>query len=543
MQRNNKLNRRNFMKFLLGSSALGAAGQLGFMTQAQAATPAFSDYKALVCIFMKGGNDSFNMLIPMGADPANSYDTYAGIRGNLAVSQNPLNAAMLASGTLGNGSNNPYYAGGSLEDAYRAGIYDLSDQSIGLGVNGVMPELAQLISTNQASVMANIGTLVRPVSRAEIQAKTADLPVFLFAHNHQQRILQTGQADNLGDIGWAGKIADYWQGVNGSSPFGMNISYAGNNRMLIGKESSPLVLNAGKPPRLSEMVNGGSHADKDRIALFKALQGRENTSATGNLSFESSKAFNSDDPLQRLYGDMLDKSYSTFEELYQVWNENDVGYQSTGPYGESLFANPGNADLGLVTNTSGRLIAQLESVAKMIHLSASGAFGNIPFKRQVFMVDLGGFDTHSAQLSKHPLLLRELSMGLWKFQKAMDELGHANKVTTFSMSDFGRSMSNNGDGTDHAWGGHHIVMGGDGQSAPGNLQGGQMLGSLPDIRLGGNDDHKEKGRIIPSTSQDQLNATLCRWFGVDESMLAGVFPNLANFADTGNSPYLDDLFA
>lgn len=537
MPTNNTLNRRDFMKFLLGSSALGAAGQLGLMTQAQAAAPAFSDYKAMVCLFMKGGNDSFNMLIPTDAD---SYTTYANIRGNLTVSQNPLSAAG-SGGTLGTGSANPYYANGSLENAYRAGIYDLADQSISLGVNGMMPELAELISTRRANVLANIGTLVKPVTRAEIQAETADLPVFLFAHNHQQRILQTGQADSLGDIGWAGKIADYWQGINGNSPLGLNVSYAGNDRMLIGQQVSPLVLSAGKPPRLSEMVDGGNHADSDRVALFKALQGRESVSRSGNLDFDVTNTFSSDDPLQRLYADMLSKSQQTFDELYQTWNSNEINYQATGPYGETLFANPSSADLGLNTNTSGRLIAQLESVAKMIHLSASGAFGNT-FNRQIFMVDLGGFDTHSGQLSKHPLLLRELSMGLWKFQQAMEELGHANKVTTFTMSDFGRTMSNNGDGTDHAWGAHHLVMGGDGQGSTGNLHGGQMLGSLPDLALGGADDHAEKGRIIPTTSQDQLNATLCRWFGVNEAQLTGIFPNLTNFSAASGSPYLNNLF-
>jgi uncharacterized protein (DUF1501 family) len=128
----------------------------------------------------------------------------------------------------------------------------------------------------------------------------------------------------------------------------------------------------------------------------------------------------------------------------------------------------------------------------------------------------------------------------------MEELGHANQVTTFTMSDFGRTMSNNGDGTDHAWGAHHLVVGGDGQGSSGNLRGGQMTGSLPDITLEGADDHDERGRIIPSTGQDQLNATLCRWFGVEESILAGIFPNLANFrTDSGvaSSAYLNNLFA
>jgi uncharacterized protein (DUF1501 family) len=192
------------------------------------------------------------------------------------------------------------------------------------------------------------------------------------------------------------------------------------------------------------------------------------------------------------------------------------------------------------------LINQLESVAKMIDMGTKDAFKSGGYKRQIFMVSLGGFDTHSNQDTEHPLLLRELSLGLSKFQNAMEELGHANKVTSFTMSDFGRTLGNNGDGTDHAWGAHHLVMGGDGQNNPGNLMGGQMLGQLPDVTIDGTDDYSDKGRIIPSTAQDQLNASLCRWFGVDEVLMPTIFPNLQNFVTFSgdlNSAYLNELFA
>lgn len=552
MSNHNSLDRRRFLKLLLGSSVLGSVGQL-MMPRTSAAAPMFSDYKALVCIFLKGGNDSFNMLIPIGTGANTGYDAYAAIRGGLALGNTAIDlntisrtGTTLNNDNLGIGSANPYHVNSSEERAYLKGFYALSGKGIDLGVNAVMPELAQLIHDNKASVIANIGTLVKPVSRVEILAKTAELPVFLFAHNHQQRILQTGQANNLTDIGWAGKIADQWQGVNGNSPLGLNISYSGNDRMLIGNKSSPLILTPSSPPRFSEMVAGSSDANNDRIALFKALMGIENTSPSGKVYFDASNTFNTNDEFKRIYASLLNKSFNTFDELYSVWNANSLTYQSTGSYGEPLFSQISPGDLDFKSSIQGGLISQLEAVAKMIHLAATGKFNNTVFNRQIFLLNLSGFDTHATQTSKHPLLLRELSLGLWKFQKAMEELGHANKVMTFTMSDFGRTMSNNGDGTDHAWGAHHLVMGGDGLGTPGNLQGGQLIGQLPDITLAGIDDHDKNGRIIPRIAQDQLNATLCRWFGVDSDLLSNIFPNLSHFETQSgivDSAYLNSLFS
>ena len=453
-KQHNTLNRRNFMKLVLGSSVLGTTAQFAAIQNALAADPNFSDYKALVCVFMKGGNDSFNMFIPSGDTANKGYTDYASIRGNLAIDNTDLNLSTVTStnkdlnnGILGTGADNPYNsdpADLSVESAYTRGMFNLSGKGIDLGVNGVMPELAQLITDNKASIIANAGTLVRPVNRTEILADTAELPVFLFAHNHQQRILQTGQADNLSDIGWAGKIADNWTGINNNSPLGLNISYSSNDRMLIGNQTTPLVLKPGTPPRYSEIIAGNSNSHDDRRALFKALMGIENSSPSGNVTFDTNNTFTTSDDFKRLYASSMNKSLTTFDTLYTTWNANEVTYTSTGSYGESLFSNVPKADLGFNTDIKGSLISQLDAVAKMINLGASGAFEGTAFNRQIFFVSLGSFDTHSAQTSTHPLLLRELSLGLWKFQKAMEDLGHSKKVTTFTMSDFGRSMSNNG---------------------------------------------------------------------------------------------------
>ena len=192
-QNNNK--RREFLKTLLAggaTGALGSMGQLALMNEASAATPGFSDYKAMVCVFLYGGNDSFNMLIPTGADSQSGYSAYAESRGGLAVQNSLLN---FGNGTLGTASGNPYYSNGLASEAYLKGHYPMATSNgFELGVNGVMPELAHLIASNRASVVSNIGNLVEPVSKAQIQAETANLPLFLFAHNHQQRACKLDKA-------------------------------------------------------------------------------------------------------------------------------------------------------------------------------------------------------------------------------------------------------------------------------------------------------------------------------------------------------------
>jgi uncharacterized protein (DUF1501 family) len=537
------MQRRHFLKSLAGlgsMGALGSAGEMLLLKQAMAAAPSFDDYKALVCIFLYGGNDAFNMLIPTGDDADKGYDAYAAARGNLAVTNENLglnqittNGNDLNNGILGEADRNPYNENLTQQTAYTKGFYPLSANGIELGVNGLMPELAQLIIDNRASILANTGTLIRPVTRDEILNQEAELPLFLFAHNHQQRILQTGQANNLNDIGWAGKIADQWNDVNQNSALGLNISFAGNDRMLIGNVTSPLVLKANSLPTINHLRQGVNGTYDDRRALYKALAGIENS--TDRLDFDSTRTDATTDPFRSLYNRMQLKSLSTYDQLSDSWNSVQIDYNTTGPYGEALFEIPTAQQLGFTRTIRGRLLNQLEAVAKMIHLAASGNLG-AGNNRQIFFVELSGFDTHASQASEHPLLLRELSLGLWKFQKAMEELGHADKVTSFTMSDFGRTLSFNGDGTDHAWGSHQLVMGGYGTATEGLLSGGRMVGELPVMQLAGVDDFSNKGRMIPTTSQDQINAALANWFGAEQSLIRNLFPNLVNFQTNGDLP-------
>ncbi len=531
------LHRRNFLKALAGYTGLGTLAPITMTTNAVAAAPNFSDYRALVCIFLHGGNDVHNMLVPLGTDALKGYAPYAEIRAGLAVADEDLGLAQITTGGgslnqghLGSGAANPYNRSLNQATAYLSGHYPLTGKGVNLGINGVMPELAQLFMDDRLLILGSTGTLVRPVTREQIRNREAELPQFLFAHNHQQRELQTGQANNLDDIGWAGKIADAWSGINQAHALGLNISYAGNDRMMMGQQTSPLVLKAGALPEAHYMRPTGAGND-DRRALFMALAGQSTT--TDRLTFDRTNTTTTTDPLRDFYNRSLTRSLTTFEQLNQSWNALTLNYATQGPYGEGLFEIPDAQQLGFNSSLSGKLIQQLESVAKLVHLGANGDLGP-GYHRQIFFVQLGGFDTHASQSTAHPLLLRELSLGLWKFQKAMEELGHADQVTSFTMSDFGRTLSYNGDGTDHGWGSHQFVMGGAGTGNGGTLDGGRLVGTLPELTLAGEDDYSDKGRMIPKLAQDQVNAALVDWLGADQTLIRSLFPNLSNFQTTGD---------
>lgn len=534
MKNMNTRSRRSFLKTLAGGSAAALSGlPLAMLPRGvNAMAPGFGDYKALVCVMLLGGNDAHNMLIP--TSPTDYADYVAG-RGDMGVALNPLAKSGLNDGTMGNGSNNPYRVGigdslTSAEEAYLNGYYDIGHD---LGVNAVMPELAQLLDDNKASIIANCGALVEPgATRATVANASAKLPLFLFAHNHQQRIIYTGQSDNLRSAGWAGRIADNWTGINGGSLLGLNVSYFGNLRLMIGDETSPLYLQ-GTPGSYKRFLGHDQNPlQEDRRALFQALTGLSGR-ATPRLDFGPERVYAPGDPFKSLYNRLSTTSLESSENLVQTWAENDPVYTSTDPYGQPLFSVPTANDLGFHSGIKGNLIGQLNNVAKMIYLSKNSKFPST-FNRQIFLVAMGGFDTHSDQLGQHPSLLRELSLGLWSFQKAMEDLGLNNNVMSFTMSDFGRTLQRNGDGTDHAWAGHHLVMGGDGSGAAGTLNGGQMFGRVPSYKMGKDDDMEASGRFIPDIGQDQINASLCNWFGVDEALMPTIFPNITKF-QSGNS--------
>ncbi|WP_372777862.1 DUF1501 domain-containing protein [Litorivivens sp.] len=499
-----RMNRRDFMQTLLGGGALAATGGVGTLYSglARAAAPAFEDYKALVVVYLFGGNDAFNMTVPRGSGNS-SHSTYLTSRGEVAISDVPRTPGRDLS------AGNPYDAPGLDTDSakYLNGLYQFDD----VGFNAVMPELAQLYAERRAAVVANVGSLIQPVTKDDLH--NAPLPPFLFAHNHQTRAMETGWADNLNANGWAGRIADLWEahqlsGVNGGSPLGLNVSFSGNNRLQSGRFTSAAAMSS------SGQLFSGNGFDVD---VFRQLN----------------QEVASDHPLRRVLHAANRKSADLSDVMSAVFGSGVDPFphpELANSYGQPLFSHPDQRMaqynepdyLNLQGRLSGQALRGLEAVAKMISYSRT----DLGLDRQIYYVGIGGFDNHADLTGKHPLLLRELSLALSDFTTAMDHLDLGDQVMVATLSDFGRTLGNNGDGTDHAWAGNNILLGG-------GMDGGRLLGAWPDLTLSGESDtstRNGKGRLIPTTSVDQYLATLCSWFGVEDEDMSDLFPNLSNFA-------------
>lgn len=505
----NVLKRREILTALLGAGAASSFSGLNMLLPNiahGAAKTADQGYKAMVVLFMSGGNDAFNMIVPTGPDSDRGYDAYKQSRADFAIGPRNLGEPVLG--------NNAYALGTSNDtEAYLQGSYGFDE--LGIGVNALMPEFARLMWDKNAAVVANVGTLVEPVTKSSLL--TARLPPFLYAHNHQQRALETGWADNLAAAGWAGRIAEQWRagaddGVNYGSPLGLNISFGGQTRMMTSPNDRPVVLD----PYDNQLFDS-QYAGFD-TGVFKAL----NTSGAT-------------DPIQRLIRDG-NRRAAVISELLAS-NQNNMGDFSDcrDPYGNPLFTTPTPGQLQMNAALPGGLLSSAESAAHMLVLGKN----TLGLNRQIIYISLGGFDTHADQLKQHPGLLRELSLAVWSFQKAMEAMNMSEDVTLFTLSDFGRSLGNNGNGTDHGWAGHNLVVGG-------GVNGGTVVGEMPDLHLGGDSDTGQKGRMIPAISIDQYLATLCHWFGLSDEENAVIFPNLNNFRAQGSpkvsSAYLSDLF-
>jgi len=497
------MKRRHFLKNVLGA---GTMGMIGLPSKPLlAAAPAFSDYKALVCILLDGGNDAWNTFVPKGTSGNSGYDKYKEGRGDLAIS----NSEVTLPSTLSSGSGNPYYKEGDDIKAYKKGFYAINGIDE-IGVNSLMPELGWLLRDGKASLVGNIGTLVEPLANVnEYKNATKSKPHFLFAHNHQKRELFTGKANDTNLTGWAGRLADQWSGLHGGNVMGLNVSFKGQVRMMVGSKTQPVLFRPGTAAIYNYLTqkDTDSHSES-RVNAFKKLYALNENS----------------DPYINVYNKMLQRSLDLNVLLNQYWKSDDQkkAFTAKGSYNEDLFSVPSESNTGLEEELGGDLIEQLEAVAQLIYMGSSADKMNL--NRQIFYVHFGGFDTHGNQDQDHPILLREVSLALHKFQKALEELNVDQKVATFTVSDFGRTISNNGDGTDHAWSSVNMVV-----SNAAEFNGGKYYGSLPDFTMGGDDDATNKGRFIPKISVDQMNATLCSWFGVPDVDMATLFPNLPNF--------------
>ncbi len=443
--------RRAFLRHAAALSSLGLASRLDFISAIGAANAqSVDDYKALVCVFLFGGNDGNNTVIPL--DNA-GYGQYAAAR--------------------------PASSGIQLAQTSLLPIQPVNT-GMPLGLHPALVQMQALFGQNKAAILANAGTLLAPTSQAQYNA--GQRPLSLYSHSDQQAQWQSAISSAAAGTGWGGRIADAMAPFNADTGFPVVTSLDGTVLFTTGSASVPLTVPATGSFALAGY--GGSAAAAARLAALKQLQATD----MGNVLSAGVNAIGA-------------------QALQLSATVNPI-LANTNSTSAPLFA-------GLTTNTA----KQFYQVAKLIEArAATGA------KRQIFFVQLGSFDTHNDQINRQQNLFAELDPALKAFYDATVALGVANQVTTFTLSDFGRTLQPaSGGGSDHAWGSHHFIVGG-------GVNGGRLYGQYPQLVLGGPSDAEKEGRWIPTTAVDQYGATLAKWFGVDTAQLATVFPNLAQFA-------------
>jgi uncharacterized protein (DUF1501 family) len=447
--------RRDFIRLACCSAATASmVSGLSKFGLVSALAQGTADYKALVCIFLFGGNDANNMIVPI--DTA-GYANYQTIRANLALSQ-----ASLLPLQIGSQAN--------------------------FGLHPSAPELQALFNTNKSlAVLANVGTLVQPTNRQNYQ-KFQNLPQNLFSHSDQQNQWQTTQLKGMPNAGWAGKVADkIAPAFNNGALFPPILSVAGNTIFSTGDVTRPFTMSAGSTPGAQ-----GFDASAAAQARFLALQ-QLLTFDTGVSLVQAASS---------VTGQAIQEGVVLANALKNI------------PTIQTVFP------------AKNGLASQLKQVAQVI-----AARSALNIHRQIFFCSIGGFDTHSDQLGTQAALLTQLSQAMSAFYQSTQELGVASNVTTFTLSEFSRTLQPGSNaGTDHAWGGHQMILGG-------AVKGNSMYGAFPTLALGGPDDTGSNGRWIPSISVDQYAATLASWFGVASTDLPAIFPNLANFT-TANLGFL-----
>ncbi len=491
------ITRREFLRraacAAVGTAAMTSAiRDLRFMNAAVAQSN-ITDYKALVCIFLAGGNDSNNMIMPT---TTSEYNNYSAIRTSvLAIPQNNL-----------------------LPLKQSDGVKDYADlDGHTFGLHPACPELQQLFQAGKLAVLMNAGTLVMPITRAQYQSG-GQRPPQLFSHADQVTQWQTSVPDQPALTGWGGRCADLLNSFNPSAGISLSVSLAGANTFEVGNIVSQYAVSTSGAISLSG-VSGA------RLAALTNILGLPYT----NLQAKA-------------YADIAAHSINTGALL-----NNAIAKSAPANYFTNMFpariTTPNNG--GSFTSS---LSAQLKMVARLID-AGSRAVGNpdngFGMKRQIFFCQVGGYDLHSGQtnykstatgdviIGAHANLLAELSQSLMVFQQAMEQLNLQDSVTAFTASDFGRTFPSNGQGSDHGWGSHHLIVGGSGTGnlATRSVQGGKTYGKFPTLTVNGPDD-TSTGRWIPTTAIDQYFATIASWFGVDNTNMPTVFPNLGRFSPT-----------
>lgn len=431
--------RRNFIK---GTVSLGAMASLGLPAYTLAAPS--NDFRALICIFLVGGNDSINTVLPLSDF---HYNQYASVRGSLSVAKESI---------VPTGLN----------------VLDVQSNSVPIGLHPQLSALSPLFEKGDANIVINSGILDQPLTKQDIESATLPLPEQLFSHNSQTDSWLLGGMEAAQNLGWAGRMLDV---------------------LTSNAEIAPLYSVHGESLWLRSAEHRQTILKKDRVVELAALNNPQYKAIYDQVLLHST-----DNPFSHHFNLMLNDSMLMSKVLTEQLNQIE------------------NAPLF----TSSTLGQQMQTVFKLI--ASQNALRQ---QRQIFFVKHHGYDLHDSQLTRHPELLEDLAMNLHAMYQAVDKLGLAKNVTSFTMSDFGRRMTSNGNGTDHGWGGHQLLIGG-------AVNGSQRIGTWPELVLDGEDDYA-RGRLIPKIAADQVGATLAQWMGVsDNAALEYVFPNIRNFAES-----------
>ncbi len=459
---------RNRRKFLRAAAAGGVAyafGRTPGTVHAQVAgTGGFADYKAMVCLFLFGGNDSWNTFVPTSTAEYNAYSLSRG-------------------GDAGVGS------GLAIPRASLLPVTPLTPDPSGAtyGFHPGMTGLRDLFQAGRLAVVPNVGPLIRPTTKAQYQGAATsghELPPQLFSHNDQQDQWHSLRGKAILKSGWGGRVADVLNAQVGGQQLSLNVSLAGQTYFQAGDVALPYVMGSTGATTFSGFGTAG--AGLARRNAFEAVLSASRGS-TSNTLYERSFANVQQRAVQ--FADRVNTAISgarTFTAL---------------------------PDSGV---TLSPLQQQLRTVAKLI-----SARSMLSMSRQVFFVSTGGFDTHDDLVADQPGLLANVSTSIKSFYDALAEIGIEGSITLFTHSDFGRTLTSNGDGSDHAWGGVQLVVGG-------AVLGQRIYGQYPVLSIGSAQD-VGGGRFIPTTSADQYAATLASWFGVADADLAKVAPSIGNF--------------
>jgi len=446
-----RINRRDFLRTSTAAGLGAAFAHVPGMAFAQGmgTTAPFGDYKALVCLFLHGGNDSFNMLVPRSNA---EYAVYQQSRQNMAVAQQDLLPI------------NPLTASGA-----------------DYGLHPSMAGVQGLFEQGRLAFVNNIGPLVEPTTKTDYLNKSVLLPPQLFSHNDQQDQWHSLKGATVSRTGWAGRIADIIRDRVAAQQIATNVSLHGASLYQSAEETVAYVMGANGPIAFAGFSNSGDPNDvfyQQRLAFERVLNAAYDTVYERGFADVQRRAVEA--------VDLVNAALAQAPVLNTVFPQSELG-------------------------------SQLQTVARLIAVK-----DELAMERQIFLVEKGGFDSHDDQLINQPLLLGDVSAAVAAFHDALAEIGMNDSVTLFTQSDFGRTLTSNGDGTDHAWGGVQFVMGG-------AVAGRELYGTFPDLALGSADD-VGGGRFIPTTSADQYAATLARWFGIEEPDIPAVAPNIGNFA-------------